>query len=427
MFTGGYAYAIGAMAMLLCLIALQCRRPAIGAALGAVTLGLSPLAFVFLGLILLAVWLEHRRVDPRTIVVAAWLGVLVAVQAAIGFLFPSEGVYPFLVGHLLAVLAVSVLGVMLARRRPESHLIMWLMIVWAVGALLLYAIPTPVGDNLARLRYFAFPMLAVAAGLASWRPRLLVVVALVASFAYGALPDLVDAVTRSDSRPTQEEFWQPAFGFLAEHQTPDYRVEVVQTAGRWEAFWVPKAGYALVRGWYRQVDLAENPVLYQSVIAPWEYQAWLRTRAVRYVLLPDTNLDTEGAEAEAELLRSGTSGLTLVETRGAWSIYELPDPTPLMTGPSAATITTQGHNLLQGTVGEPGMYLLRVRWMPYWSASGVVDCVTAGPNGQTLLRARSPGGFQLSAMQRADVLVERIFAAPATGPNCDAPSGAGRR
>jgi hypothetical protein len=421
LFTGGYAYAVGAMVMLLCLLALQRRRHGLGFALGAVTLGVSPLAFVFLALILVAVWLEHRRFDPRTIVVAGWLAALVVVQAAIGWLFPSEGVYPFLVGHLVAVLVIAVLGVAMARRRPETRLIMWLLILWAVGALLLYAVPTPVGDNLARLRYFAFPMVAIAATLAAWRPRALVALALIATCAYGALPDLVDAVTRSDSRPTQEAFWTPAIGFLAEHHSPDYRVEVVQTRGRWEAFWIPEAGYPIVRGWYRQVDLAENPVLYQREITPWEYQSWLRSRAVRYVLLPDTPLDTEGAEAEAELLRSGRSGLELVERRGAWSVYELPDPTPLMTGPGAASILGYDHDRLRGTVSEPGLYLLRVRWMPYWETEGVADCVAAGSQGQTLVRMSAAGPFAIRATEQLDVLAERIFAAPTTGPDCGAP------
>ena len=421
LFTGGYAYAVGAMVMLLCLIALQRRRHGLGFALGAVTLGVSPLAFLFLGLILAAVWLEHRRFDPRTIVVAAWLAALVVVQAAIGWLFPSEGVYPFLIGHLVAVLAIAVLGVAVARRRPETRLIMWLLILWAVGALLLYAVPTPVGDNLARLRYFAFPMVAIAAAAVAWRPRALVVAALIAACAYGALPDLVDAVTRSDSRPTQEEFWTPAVGFLAEHHSPDYRVEVVQTRGRWEAFWIPEAGYPLVRGWYRQVDLAENPVLYQSEITPWAFQSWLRSRAVKYVLLPDTPLDTEGAAAEAELLRSGRSGLELVERRGAWSFYELPDPTPMMTGPGEARILGHDHAQLRGTVSEPGLYLLRVRWMPYWETGGVADCVTAGSQGQTIVRMAAAGPFSIRATEDLDVLAERIFAAPTSGPDCGAP------
>ncbi len=418
LFTGGYAYAVGVAAMLACLIALQRSHVVIGALLGALTLGVSPLAFVFLALILAAVALERRRVDPRTVVVAIWLGALVVVQLLIGWLFPSEGVYPFLVGHLLAVLAVSILGVAVARRRPEAHLIMWLMIVWAACSLLLFAIPTPVGDNLARLRYLAFPLMLVAAGLSGWRPRLLIIAALLVSFGYGAVPDLYDAATRSDSRPTQPEFWKPAVTFLDQHQTPDYRVEVVQTAGRWEAYWIPEAGYALVRGWYRQVDLAENPLLYQKRITAQQYEAWLRTRAVRYVLLADTPLDTEGAESEALLLRSGRSGLDLVWQQGAWKVYELPNPTPLMTGPGKATITMQGHAKLVGEVTEPGVYRLRVRWMPYWTSGGVVDCVAASPTGQTLLRAGSAGVFSLEAPQQADVLVERIFAAPTGGATC---------
>lgn len=418
LFTGGYAYAIGAAAMLACLIALQRHRHVVGGALGALTLGLSPLAFVFLALILAAVWLEHRRIDPRTFVVGAWLAALVVVQAAIGFLFPSEGVYPFLIGHLLAVVAVSLLGVALARRNRDTHLIMWLCVCWAVGALLLYAIPTPVGDNLARLRYFVFPVLVVAAGVQRWRPRLLVAAALVASFAYGALPDLYDAATRSDARPTQAAFWTPAVEFLDRHHSPDYRVEVVQTAGRWEAFWIPEAGYPLVRGWYRQVDLADNPVLYQKTITPYEFQTWLRSRAVRYVLLPMTKLDTEGATAEAQLLRSGASGLRLVGIRGSWMIYELPHPTPLITGPGKARVLQQDHETLRAKVTQPGLYTLRIRWMPYWSLSGVVDCVAPGPDGQTLVRAISPGGFSLKATQKADVLVERIFDAPANDATC---------
>ena len=69
-------------------------------------------------------------------------------------------------------------------------------------------------------------------------------------------------------------------------------------------------------------------------------------------------------------------------------------------------------------MSAPGLYTLRVRWMPYWTLSGVVDCVAPGPDGQTLLRTTSPGVFSLSATQRADLLVERIFDAPANDATC---------
>ena len=78
----------------------------------------------------------------------------------------------------------------------------------------------------------------------------------------------------------------------------------------------------------------------------------------------------------------------------------------------------QGHAELRGTVDAPGLYTLRVRWMPYWATAGVIDCIQPGPDGQTVLRAISPGGFSLKATQRADLLVERIFDAPATDATC---------
>jgi hypothetical protein len=74
--------------------------------------------------------------------------------------------------------------------------------------------------------------------------------------------------------------------------------------------------------------------------------------------------------------------------------------------------------VLRGKVTQPGLYTLRIRWMPYWSLSGVVDCIQPGPEGQTVLRTRSPGGFSLKATQRADLLVERMFDAPATDATC---------
>ena len=59
-----------------------------------------------------------------------------------------------------------------------------------------------------------------------------------------------------------DSFWQPAVAFLHRHAKPGYRVEVVPTAAHWESYWIPKAGFPLARGWYRQLDVADNPALY---------------------------------------------------------------------------------------------------------------------------------------------------------------------
>ena len=53
--------------------------------------------------------------------------------------------------------------------------------------------------------------------------------------------------------------------------------------------------------------------------------------------------------------------------------------------------------------------------MPYWEREGVAGCVSADANGQTIVRMTEAGPFSLKVAERADLLVERIFAAPAVG------------
>jgi hypothetical protein len=36
--------------------------------------------------------------------------------------------------------------------------------------------------------------------------------------------------------------------FLAAHPAPGFRLEVVPTSNHWEAYYLPRAGYALARG-----------------------------------------------------------------------------------------------------------------------------------------------------------------------------------
>ncbi len=69
---------------------------------------------------------------------------------------------------------------------------------------------------------------------------------------------------------------------------------------------MPRAGFPLARGWYRQLDIAQNPLFYEEPLEPSAYRAWLDSLGVRWVLLPNTQLGRIGEEREAELLRSGS-------------------------------------------------------------------------------------------------------------------------
>ena len=105
------------------------------------------------------------------------------------------------------------------------------------------------------------------------------------------------ALHRGDTRSAEAAFWEPATDFLAERWSPDYRVEVVPTGDHWEAYRLPLAGFPLARGWYRQLDIAQNPLFYEEPLEPEAYRAWLDDMGVRWVLLPHTQLGRVGRGA----------------------------------------------------------------------------------------------------------------------------------
>ena len=154
---------------------------------------------------------------------------------------------------------------------------------------------------------------------------------------------------------------------------------------------MPREGYALARGWFRQIDLAENPELYDDPLDAGAYRHWLDRLAVRWVLLPDARLGPMGADREAALLRSGRSGLRTVHRSAHWTVYEVPGATPILAG---GTLTRFDHEAIAGTVGR-GRHLLRVRWNRYWRVASGSVCLEPAPAGLTTLVAAREGRFSL--------------------------------
>ena len=260
-----------------------------------------------------------------------------------------------------------------------------------------FLVPSPFGENMTRLRGLAFPLVLLAAVLARFRPRLLAAAALGAALAFNIAPDLLALPKRAgDVKTSEVGFWQPALDFVRAHDGPRYRVEVVPTFGHWEAYFVPHAGVAVARGWYRQLDIAENPELYERALDPADYRAWLRRMGIRHVLLPHARLGPLGADREATLLRTGRSGLVPVFRSADWTIYRLPGAAPLLTGPAEAAVEQLDHVSVEGRVAAAGMYRLRIRWTPFRHVRGPV-CVSRAPDGMTDVVARRAGRFTLEA------------------------------
>jgi hypothetical protein len=409
MFTGLYSYSLGFTAMLGTLKALQTGRRRWAFALGLLTVGFSPLAFAFLCLILGSVALSHRRLSRPTLVTAAGLGAAAAVEVAALVLFPSGGgVYPFHWIDFAGVVLVSTLGALLARRARAAAPLLAFYALWGIGSVVVFVVPSPLGDNWTRLSAFVFPVMLLTSALAGFRPRRLVALALAVAFAYNVIPYLLLIPYRLDNRPAQASFWQPALSYLRTHAKPGYRVEVVPTAAHWEAYWVPKAGFPLARGWYRQLDTVDNPQLYAKHLDAASYRRWLRASAVEYVLLAATPLDWDGGPQEARVLGSPSSGLKLVFRDANWSIYRLPKPTPLLTGPGVAIVTDVGHSVVRGAVSAPGRYLLRTHYSPYLHVSGG-GCARKGPAKMTWLELPSAGSFTVSVPGTPEDLVGQLL------------------
>lgn len=394
LFTGTYSYALGVAAALAALRLLQLGRPWLGVGCAGLALGFSPLAFGFLCLALAAVAVGRRQLDVR---VAAGLAALAAAQVLVLALFPSDGRYPFSPLSLAAALSTAILAAALAARAPGGRPLAAFFVLWALVCAAAFLVPSPFGDNLTRLRSVVLPLVLLAAVLARFRPRSLALAALAVALVYNIGPDVSALPKRAgDVETSRESFWAPALTFLRANPSPVHRVEVVPTFGHWEAWWVPQAGFALARGWYRQLDIAENPELYEQPLSPTAYRAWLRRMGVRFVLLPQARLGPMGARDEAELLRSGRSGLVEAFRSRDWRIYELTSAQPLLTGPAAAEVVTLSHQRVAGEVAAAGSYGLRIRYSPYWHVEQGSLCVARAADGMTRIVARGAGPFELA-------------------------------
>ena len=410
-FVGTYSYALGLAAGLGALCALQRGRRWLAAGAAALTLGFSPLAFVFLCLVLLALFLVRRR--PRhTLAFAGAIAAMATVQLAVLVFFPSSGPYPFRLLELGVVLSVSMLGAALATRSRLGALLASFFLVWGGASILMFLVATPVGENLTRLRSLVFPLMLLTAFVARFRPRWLAALALTVAFAYNVAPYAAPMIERTDVRPAHRAFWAPALEFLADRSGPGYRVEVVPTFDHWEAYWLPRAGIPLARGWYRQIDIARNELFYERPLAPAAYRAWLREMGVRFVVLPETRLGQKGEEREALLLRSGRSALKPVFSDGNVTIYELATAQPILTGPGSPRVTRFDHSRVEGVLTAGGAYRLKVRYTRYWRVRAGSVCVDRAADGMTRLTATRPGRFVLSVPEQPASLVRLLVGRP---------------
>ncbi len=405
LFTGTYSYAAGFAMLLATIAALQAGRISVAVGCSALTLGFSPLAFVFLVIVLAAIAVSRREINRKAVMFAAGLCIAAGVELAALRLFPTGGRYPFRGVELATVLVVAGLGVIIASRAPRGGMLAALFGFWLLACVALFLIPGPVGENVTRLRSVVFPLMLLTVLVARFRPRGIAVLGLALALAYNVVPYANAVSSRIDSRASDRTFWAPALTYLNDHRGGAFRVEVVPTADHWEAWWIPSSGFALARGWYRQMDIAENGALYRDPLSPAGYRHWLKRMAVRYVMLPTLPLGKKGADREALLLERGVDGLRLVYSTADWRIWEVEHAAPIVTGPAHVHMGAFTHDRIAMRFTEPGIYRLAVRYMPYWEVKRGAVCVAKAADGMTLLEVQHAGRLLLAAADGPSALV----------------------
>jgi hypothetical protein len=389
LFTGRLAFAFGLLPAVATAWALQRRRPFLAAALAVLTALASPVAALFAALTG-AAYAIGRLIGERDRRGAA-SGVSVAVAALLPVLFlavafPEGGTEPFTFPVLWPILLIAAVS-LLALSKDE-----WVLrtgiVLYVLGCLGSYIVPSPVGSNVARLGpLFAGPL----AALLWWRRRTawLVIAALPLLYIQWQAP-VRDVRTSANDPSDNIAYWQPLLSFLGRQGGPPFRVEVPFTQFHFEAYHLAPR-FPSPRGWERQVDIKDNHLFYDGVLTPARYERWLHQVAVRFVAVADVNLDYAGRQENA-LINRGLPYLQLVMRSAHWRVYAVRNATPIVTG--AATLRAVGPNSLTLQVTRPGRAFVRVHFTPYWALGRGSGCVQ--PAGDfTALTLRHAGPVQL--------------------------------
>ncbi|MET9828845.1 hypothetical protein ABZ078_05965 [Streptomyces sp. NPDC006385] len=390
--SGRTTFALGvAFGLAACLLLTRRRRIVLAAACAALATMASPVAGLFVVVVGAAflVTRDHARALALLVPPAVTVG-------ATTLLFPFKGEQlmfadriwpPFFLGLVVTALAPRSWGV--AR---------WSGVVYAVGTVLTYLIPSPIGTNVERFAELFAPAALLAVLLA--RPRLtgfrrkLLVVALVFSVGWVGKKtgdDLyVSTVVPGWAAETQGVV--RALDRLGADRT---RVEVVPARNHREA-----SGLAphvnMARGWNRQLDMERARLFYDGSFSPATYRAWLDRWAVGLVVLPLGKPDGY-AKIEARLIRDHRpEWLQPVWQDAHWRVYRVRDAVPLVSEPASVVSTSSADIVIH--MPQPGTATVRVAYSP-WLHADAGGCL-AQRGEFTQLTVTAPGAYRISSEYR---------------------------
>jgi hypothetical protein len=381
--SAAFPFALGFAFALLGIWALQSGRRWRFAALAALSLAASPLAFLLLVVVLAGVVLARRETLRSNWVLVVGVGLAGLIEVVLWRVFPG-GRFPFSFGEFAAGLAFCLVCLALTWSVESARVLRFFFAVYLLALVLAFVIPSGVGENVTRLRYAAIPLVVLVFSLRRWEPRLFGIAVLTLAVSWNVTPLMWSYVHGVRDETASAAVWATPIDFLRANLEPSYRVEAVDTSTHSPAVYLAEAGIPLARGWYRQDDFPQNELLYDE-LGPRAYLAWLRALGVKYVVLSDGPTDYS-SHAEAALVRNGRAGLRLVFRTRDLSVYEVPHARAIVTGPAHPLITSLTESKIGVVVHTGGTYRVAVRWSPYWRAS--LGCLSRGEDGMVRLTTR---------------------------------------
>ncbi|MET0908367.1 MAG: hypothetical protein ABWZ99_02770 [Ilumatobacteraceae bacterium] len=384
---GRLPFALGLAFGLVALLAYERGWTAVGLVAAPLTSLSSPVAGVFLGIalcgIVIDLWLRRRNGQPTALrVPIAMAGLTIAPVVIASALFPDPGVFPFR-GAAFAGVMASCIGLVIVLP-PTARVLRVSAAITAVASVPLFVFANPLGGNMTRIvAFFVLPILAAA----MWsRRRPLVIAAGIPLALWMVLPGVASADHIGD-QAAEASYHDPVIDLVTTAGGAPGRVEIPFTAGHWEVAFVA-AEVPIARGWERQVDMDRNEILYEPELTLADYRRWIDDHAVRWIALPDVELDA-GGKAEAALLEGDVPWLRLARTTDHWRIWEVVDAAPIVAEPGR--LVTESPDEIVIAVDEPGTVLVRAWYMPYWSAVEETACIKPSDDGLLEVVVTAPG------------------------------------
>jgi len=364
---GRVTFAVGLAFAVWVLVAVRSRWRLAGALLALLCYLSSPLAGLFLGMVLAAIVVVDRT---RRVEAAVGCGLLLLIAATTAVLFPGPGLMHY--GPVSAITPAA--GGALVAISSRTRVVRAAALLALLALVGFWVVPGPVGSNVERLMWVC--VVPVLIGCAPLRRRHLALA--VAGLTIWPAVTFGVQVSWVLEPTAKASYYAPLVQRLTAARAAGgpasvgQRLEVLDTADHSGSLYLPRS-IAIARGWDRQADEANNPIFYrENELTAAHYHAWLHDLAVGWIAIPTTELDY-ASRAEARLIKAGLQYLRLIWSSADWRLYRVKDAAPLADG---ATVTSVDPASISIESQAPATVILHVHWSPYLRA---VDPKTGQP------------------------------------------------